>query len=179
MKIIETPEMGPTLDRDEAWTFYRETFTEINAMAAQRHLMHRDEFVDVMGDERIAKYLLFDDDNSLVGLGVSTNDLDAWPLISSAYFRRIYPEHYAARTLWYIGFIGVRPDRFGGFAAMLEAMSAPQRHAGGVALMDYCSFNVDEKAVLASSLRILGRYSDPRLRTLDTQTFVAYEFGER
>ncbi|MFE9319421.1 hypothetical protein ACIHDR_45835 [Nocardia sp. NPDC052278] len=179
MKIIETPAIGPTPDRDAAWTFYSETFTEINTMAAQRHLMRRDEFVDVMGDERIAKYLLFDDDNTIVGLGVSTNDLDAWPLISPAYFRCNYPEHYAARTLWYIGFIGVRPDLRGGFAAMLEAMSAPQRHAGGVALMDYCAFNVDEKAVLASSLRILGRYSDPRMRTLDTQTFVAYEFGER
>ncbi|MBF6274373.1 hypothetical protein A5780_18225 [Nocardia sp. 852002-20019_SCH5090214] len=179
MKIIEAPEIGPTPALDEAWTFYRETFTEINAMAAQRHLMRRDEFIDVMGDERIVKYLLTDDDNTIVGLGVSTNDLEAWPLISPAYFRRIYPAHFAARTLWYIGFIGVRPDLRGGFAAMLEAMSAPQRDAGGIALMDYCAFNVDEKAVLASSLRILGRYSEPRLRTLDTQTFVAYEFGER
>ncbi len=171
--------MGATPARDAAWTFYRETFAEINTLAAQRHLMRHDEFTEVMTDGRITKYVLSEENDALLGLGTSTNDLSAWPLISPAYFERMYPEQYAAGKLWYIGFIGVRDGVRGGFAAMLEAMSAPQRRVAGVALMDYCAFNFGERDVHSISLRLLERYSAPRPRIVDTQTFVAYDFGER
>lgn len=65
--------------RDEAWTLYSEAFEELNALAVQRHLMYRNEFDDVMGDPRVQKYLCLDDDDTLRGLAVYTNDLGSMP----------------------------------------------------------------------------------------------------
>ncbi len=164
----------------DAWDFYVETFAEINTLAAQRHLMTLDEFKDVLSDRRITKYSIENAESEIVALGCSTNDLNAWPLISPAYFERIYPKQYAARTLWYIGFIGVAPGTPGGYAAMLEAMSLPIRQAGGVALMDFCAYNMQHRHIVAGTLRTLARWDPrPHYAELDTQTFVALDFGGR
>jgi hypothetical protein len=91
------------------WELYSDAFKDLNSLAVQRHLMYRNEFDEVMRDQRVQKYLCLDDDGTLYGLSTYTNDLAAVPLIAPEYFERHWPDHYAARKIWYIGFVAVDP----------------------------------------------------------------------
>src|SRR5688572_31979472 len=88
----------------DAHALYVKLFTPINALAAQRHLMTPPEFYGVANDERISKYLAYAGDE-LVGMSTLLNDLTAWPLLSPEFFRRRFPDEYAAGEIWYVGFV--------------------------------------------------------------------------
>ncbi|HWS38883.1 MAG TPA: hypothetical protein VN408_39850, partial [Actinoplanes sp.] len=77
---------------EAAWNLYLEAFEDLNARAAQRHLMYRPEFNEVMQDTRIDKYLAMEADGTLSGIACYTNYLEAIPLIAPAYFERNWPE---------------------------------------------------------------------------------------
>jgi hypothetical protein len=165
---------------DEAWTLYFTAFEELNELAVQRHLMWRWEFDDVMADQRVRKYLAFDDGGRLVGLSAYTNDLHAAPLISPAYFRHHYPVEYAAGQVWYCEFVAVgrsgrgRPDR-GAFAALVEAM---WRDAdGGIIALDMCRINADKRGMSRVVPLMLRRLAGG-VRTVraDEQSYWIYEF---
>ena len=98
---------------ESAWQLYYAAFRELNTMAVQRHLMYRHEFDEVMNDTRVQKYLCVNDDGTLAGLATYTRDLDAVPLIAPQYFERHWPEHYAGKRIWYIGFVAVHPKAQG------------------------------------------------------------------
>src|SRR3982750_2977952 len=104
MKIEERSAVTVDL-LDEAWAFYEDVFTEVNALAANRHLMTFDEFEQVMADRRVQKWFAFSDDGRIIGMSTITNVLSAWPLVSPAFFAERYPSHYERQAIWYIGFI--------------------------------------------------------------------------
>lgn len=167
---------GPLLE--QAWTLYHEAFKELNALAVQRHGMYRNEFDDIMGDERVRKYLSLDGDE-MRGLATYTNQLDAMPLISPAYFARRWPQHYAQRRIWYCGFVAVAPAAQGG-GAFAELVTAMYRHAetqGGIISLDICRHN-DITHHLPRAIRILlAGISAGKVRAecADVQQFWVYE----
>lgn len=171
-----------TLPRDltaEAWTLYEETFRDLNAYAVQRHLMYRAEFDDVMGDDRVEKYLALDDDGALVGLSTYTNQLDAMPLISPAYFARRWPDLYATRRIWYCGFVAVHPRGQGGtaFGELVEAMYRVAAAQNGIIALDTCKHNNDTRHLDRVIPLMLHRLSgEVRTERMDEQTFWLYEF---
>lgn len=165
--------------RDEAWTLYSEAFEELNALAVQRHLMHRNEFDDVMSDSRVQKYLCLDDDDTLRGLAIYTNDLDSMPLISPPYFERRWPEHYAERRIWYCGFVAVQRDGRAAtaFGELVTAMYLAAATQNGLIALDFCR-RTDEVRHMSRVVRLmLHRLSgDVRTHRLDEQQYWLYEF---
>jgi hypothetical protein len=162
---------------EDLWKLYYEAFRELNALAVQRHLMYRHEFVDVMLDNRVQKYLYFDDDGALCGLSTYTNDLDAVPLISPQYFERRWPQHYAERRIWYVLFVAVKdgaPVR--AFAELIEAMHRTSS-VHGITALDICRVT-DEVRHLPRAVRVLlHRLSgNVRMERLDEQSYWLYEF---
>lgn len=162
-----------------AWELYYTTFEEVNTLAAQRHMMTYEEFAAVMGDKRVRKFLT-DTNGAMSGLAVITNDLDAWPLISPQYFARRWPEHAAQNRIWYVGFVAVRQDprpEPGLFAEIIRAMYQPVIESRGIAVMDYCLYNVQTREVPATAHRILERIN-PEVATsiIDAQYFYGYRF---
>jgi hypothetical protein len=175
VKVID--ELHETLIED-AWNLYHEAFQELNAFAVQRHLMYHNEFVDVMLDRRVQKYLRLDDDGSLCGLSTYTNDLDAVPLISPQYFERRWPEHYAQRRIWYVGFVAVHNGApLTAFAELIEAMHRTSAVSGGITALDICR-RTDELRHLPRAVRtLLHRLSgNVRMERLDEQSYWLYEF---
>jgi len=162
----------------DVWAMYHDAFEQLNALAVQRHLMHRSEFDDVMTDERISKYLCRNDRGALIGISTFTNVLSAMPLISPEYFERRWPQQYARRAIWYCGFVAVHAGHRGS-AAFMEMVSAMYRCAEqdeGVIGLDICRHN-EEAYRLATAVRLLlHRTSDGRCRTelTDTQSFWTY-----
>ncbi|GAA2369479.1 hypothetical protein [Dactylosporangium salmoneum] len=157
--------------RETAWTLYSEAFAELNALAVQRHLMYRHEFDDVMADPRIAKYLCLDDGDTIRGMSIYTNDLDAVPLISPPYFARRWPQHYAERRIWYCGFVATQADAraAAAFGELVTAMYHAAATQGGLIALDFCS-RTDEvrhmSRVAAPPLRRRARAADRRTAVL-------------
>jgi hypothetical protein len=172
----------PALPHDvlnSAWELYYTAFEEVNTLAAQSHMMTWENFSDVMGDKRIRKYVAADE-HGTVGLSVITNDLEAWPLISPAFFERRWPENVAAGNIWYVGFVAVRQDprpEPGVFAEIIRAMYQPIIDSQGIAVMDYCLYNVQTRGLPAAAHRIIERIN-PEVSSsiLDAQYFYGYRF---
>jgi len=163
---------------EDAWSLYHEAFEELNAYAVQRHLMFRHEFEDVMRDPRVQKYLALHD-GVLCGLSTYTNDLDAVPLISPQYFQRRWPEHYAQRRIWYVGFVAVSPDApVIAFAELIQAMHQTSTR-DSITALDVCT-RTDEIRHLPRSVRVLLRRiaGNVRMERLDEQSYWLYDFPD-
>lgn len=164
---------------EEAWALYDDAFQELNGLAVQRHLMYRDEFDSVMRDTRVEKYLCLDDTGTLCGMSTFTNHLDAVPLISPRYFQRRWPQHYAERRIWYVGFVAVHRDgrTVNAFLELVEAMQLVVALRNGVVGLDVCRYN-DEARNLSRAVGLLVRRITPEVRVerADEQSYWLYEF---
>jgi len=162
------------------WELYSDAFRDLNSMAVQRHLMYRNEFDEVMRDQRVQKYLCLDDDGTLFGLSTYTNDLDAVPLIAPEYFERHWPDHYAARKIWYIGFVAVDPQVQGrrhAFAELVEEMYLVAATQNGLVGLDVCKYNDDVRNMTRIFRMMVSRLSDNmRFERIDQQSYWLYEF---
>lgn len=169
-------------DREEAWTLYYEAFKDLNAMAVQRHLMHRDEFDAVMTDVRVRKYLAVDIDGdrpALRGLSTFTDDLAAVDLISPEYFERRWPQLYADRKIWYCGFVCVPPGPRGmpsdAYAQLVGAMYKVAHEGKGIIALDFCAHNGEVRRMRSAIPAMLG-HIDPGMdaERLDVQEYWMY-----
>jgi hypothetical protein len=162
---------------DEAWALYHVAFRELNALAVQRHLMYRGEFDEVLADRRVRKYLAIDDDGTLAGLATYTNDLDAVPLISPAYFERRWPQFYTQRRIWYVGFVAVHPSVWhrGLFIDLLSTMYHDTADDGGIRVFDMCRHNV-ERGLQQAVAALLDQLGGMRPERVDEQSYWMYEF---
>jgi hypothetical protein len=176
MKIDVLPDVvGERLD--EAWQLYETAFQDLNAMTIQRHLMYRSEFEDVMGDWRIDKWMALDDDGTLLGLAVYTNELAAWPLISPEYFARRWPQEFVEKRIWYCGFVAVPGHQQGVFVELIEALYRRAEEQRGVISLDICRYNIESYKLDRGIARWLNRISGGQVRceSADAQTFMIYE----
>jgi hypothetical protein len=163
----------------EAWTLYTDVFAEVNALAAQRHLMTAEEFTAVYHDPRILKFYVHDQAGDLAGMSVLTQDLDAWPLISPPFFARRWPQHYARKAIWYVGFVGVAPHQLHGFRELVRNMYAHVSSNNGIAVMDFCTHNLTRRRLPAITLKLLAGINPAAgMQTADTQSFVVYDFDQ-
>ena len=176
VKIVDQVDGGL---RETAWALYTEAFAELNALAVQRHLMYRHEFDAVMTDPLVAKYLCLDDDGTVRGLSIYTNQLDAVPLISPPYFERRWPDHYRERRIWYCGFVATQADAraAAAFGELVTAMYLTAAAGNGLIALDFCA-RTDEVRHMARVVRLmLHRLSgDVRAERIDEQQYWLYEF---
>jgi len=162
-----------------AWRLYQDAFDELNTLAVQRHMMFPSEFDEVMRDSRVSKYLALTDEGHLCGIATYTNDLDAVPLIAPQYFERHWPEHYASRKIWYIGFVAVSPEHQGreAFAQLVEQMYLVAATQNGLVGLDICSYNDDVRHMSRIFRLMISRVTENmRFSRIDQQSFWLYEF---
>lgn len=168
---------------EECWALYVSAFDELRTVAVQRHVMLRSEFDAVLVDGRVTKYVAIDEaaGGRCCALGTATTDLDAMPLISPAYFAHRWPQSYADRHIWYVGFVAVAPDHHRGplFGRIVGDVARSAAAVGGVAAMDVSRHVIDQRRLP----EVLGRYFTrlaPGTRgvRLDEQSYWAYEFPE-
>ncbi|GGL14426.1 hypothetical protein [Mangrovihabitans endophyticus] len=167
------------LHRD-LWKLYEDSFQDLRTLAVQRHLLYRSEFDEVMRDSRVDKYLAFDDEGALCGVATYTNDLGAVPLIAPEYFEHHWPDHYAGRRIWYIGFVAVSPHAQGrqAFAQLVEQMYLVAATQNGLVGLDICSYNDDVRHMSRVFRLMISRVSDNmRFTRIDQQSYWLYEFS--
>lgn len=178
MNVEETRLVDRIGHVQEYYAHYVSIFREVDSLAINRHLMTYNEFSAVMQDQRIVKFFAYDG-GILQGMSVVTNELEAWSLISPAYFKRRYPDQYGAMQVWYIGYVGaLRKASPATFGALLAAMY--EHVKDGISFMDFCSYNVDERN-LASLSHLMMKRIDKTICTekVDAQEFWMMSFPER
>jgi hypothetical protein len=175
MKIETHRRLGVT-EIELAWKLYVPIFAPLAKLAVQRHLMTWGEFSDCMKDGRISKYLAYDG-VKLVGLGVQTKVLQAWPLISPDYFAYHWADLFRDEKIWYVGFVGVKDRSPNAFTMLLTEMSKPAREARGMTFMDFCSYNEGFRRLPVISESILRRiHPSVNLTCTDREGFWAADF---
>ncbi len=159
---------------EEAWRLYLSAFGELAELAVQRHVMHHEEFYEVMADDKVDKYLSVGDDGKLQGLGTFTNDLTAVPLISPAYFRHRWPKLFVANKIWYVGFVATTRRQPAAFTDIIAAMF--NRAAGGIVALDVCTHNQHVRNLPQAVEKLLARTVAPVPATqLDAQNYWLYD----
>lgn len=156
----------------DLWRMYQKAFEEIRPLAVQEHLMTAETFGDVMADRRIKKFVVTND-AEVIGLSVMTERLHAWPLVAPPFFERKYP----GRRIFYVGFVAVPPKRQGVFVTLIDRMYQDVIAADGIAVMDFCKFNAEQKRLHLVTARLLAS-KNPNMRheTIDFQQWDAYDF---
>jgi hypothetical protein len=164
---------------EDAWKLYYDCFAPLAIEAVQQHVMTRTQLDEVASDERVSKVLTRNDDGELVGLATFTNDLDAVPLISPAYFEHHWPELYAQRRIWYIGFVAVA-EQARKSGAFIEAFGHYFRTAydgNGIVGLDVCTYNEDVHhlpQIIGLQVRRLSGGAST-YRRLDAQSYWFYD----
>ncbi len=163
--------------REHAWEAYADSFEELRSAAIQRHVMTREEFDQVMADERVTVFLARRADGVISGIATLANDLQAMPLVSPEFFEARWPEHYAAGRCWYIGFVGVRPSEqgAGAFELIVGTVAATLGPNGGVLVLDVPQRNMADFHVPRAVKRIAdGLVADVSYEMVDAQGYWAY-----
>lgn len=175
-------EVKPSLTTGEthsAWDLYSEVFADINLLAAQRHLMSWFEFDEMCAEPVIQKHLAYDGDD-LIGMSVITNELRAWPLISPEFFAHRFPQQYKHKAIWYVGFVGCRPvgRAVHAFSELIRSMWPQVMDSHGLAVMDYCAYNVAMNRLPERSLKVQQRLNPlVVMERIDSQGFYAFDHG--
>jgi ribosomal protein S18 acetylase RimI-like enzyme len=165
---------------EDAWKLYQQSFDELRHLAVQRHVMYAEEFDAVMADARVDKYLIFNDERNLMGVGTITNEFESMTLVSPDYFEHRWPDRYQAGHVFYIGFVAVHPDAHGSgiFGELVKAMTEMVAKVDGVAVLDVCNHNKD-RLHLPRAIHWLASTWSAHVQTvhLDAQSYIGYDFA--
>jgi GNAT superfamily N-acetyltransferase len=156
---------------------YLAAFGPLRTRAAARHLLDADEFAAEMADERIEKYVAWQD-GVPIGLATLTGDLSAVPWVSPEFYAARYPEHAARGALLYLGYTLVHPDheKQGVFARIAARIVRRCHEARAVCAFDVCGYNDDVHGI-ARSIAALSRSLPVKVETVDVQTYYGAVFG--
>ncbi|MDG4766656.1 hypothetical protein O7632_21525 [Solwaraspora sp. WMMD406] len=168
---------------EATWQLYTEAFDELRTVAVQRHVMDRGEFDTVLGDKRVLKYLGHDPNRTdqLAALATFTNELAAMPLISPDYFAHRWPDLYAGKRIWYIGFFAIHPAYRGSglFEAIIADMWQRVQACDGIAALDICRRNDTIGLGRAIHHTLTALTHGARASRMDEQTYWLYELPAR
>ncbi len=159
---------------------YRATFEELVTKAAERQVLHDDEFFQDMRDPRVHKYVARGEDGRVVGMSSITSHLETVPWINPEFFALRYPEHAARGAIYYLGFTLVDPQarRSRVFAAMVDRIVEMLARERAVCTWDICGHN-DLAGLGASIDKIVHRTAEATIDAVDRQTYYAATFTGR
>lgn len=105
--ITRETHVGKKLE-DKFWLLYNTAFADLRTASPCRQYMHESEFREEMSDERMLKFVLWEDDMA-VAMALVAVDLRAIDWISPEFFEMKYPAHFKQGTIYYFGALLVDP----------------------------------------------------------------------
>jgi len=144
--LLHSTEVVHGLDEETAarsWELYVGAFTPLVSLAAHPHLLHREEFLDLVRHPHVESHLFRDNDEALIAQGSLTNDLALIPWLSPAFYERRWPEAAAEGRLYFIAFFCVTPrlQRHGILADLTRSVVGALAERRAVLGFDVCDFN--------------------------------------
>ena len=158
------------------WVEYLRAFEALRTKAAARMVLHHDEFIAQMSDRRIVKYVARCD-GEVAAAGTLALELEAVDWISPEFYAARFPEPYAAKRIYCLGWMFVTPQfRHRQLRLRLLEYQAEKVIADGAMLVyDTCRFNEDELSFTAGLNKRLGELDLGRIPApLDEQLYYAW-----
>jgi len=159
-------------DQEKLWYLYHTAFRKLNENSPSRQSFTMGEFMKLMGDGEMTKFILRDIDGKIVGLGLATNNLSKVPWISQDFFRKRYPLHFENRIVYYIECLvvsgGLKP--FSGLT--LLASMIDYFPGGSVGCFDFSERNNGSMPIFVERA---GAKKAKRGTLLDRQVYYAFE----
>lgn len=178
MRVVVTESVGDA-EAGRLWAIFDDAFMSARELSVSREHMDRVQFLALVGDPRIVKYVLEDDAGTVVGASLLTRDLDAVPWVSADFFAKRWPQECAEGRVFYSLYSFVDPQRQGAdhFRLLIEPVVAAVARARGVLGFDLTGHHADVVDLMAVMARRVpgGTVSD--VTTLDTQLYYAVTFG--
>lgn len=179
MQILVTTRLDPE-QHETCWRLHERVFAELRPLAVERHALHRSEFDELANDERVDKYLALDDTGTLAGFGTITTAIETLVLLEPMFFAARWPEHYAARRVYYNHFVVTPPEATDGaaFDELIQAFAGRVPAEGGVVVLDMSRERI-RHGLHSAILRRLRRFKAAavELSSVDEQVCFAYEFS--
>lgn len=95
---------------DELWELYDLAYEKIAELDITRETLYRHEFDEVMADSTYRTTVVRNDDGAPIAMSVFATDIAVTRYLSIPYFKRTYPERFAAGKIHYVMWILVHPD---------------------------------------------------------------------
>jgi len=168
---------GPAAD--SLYKLYRRAFDPLRPRAAARQVLSEREFKEEMADERIDKYLAWEDEVAPVGVITLTRELEAIPWISPDYYAACYPDHWARNAIYYLGYILISPAvrRTGFLETVTRLLVKPMVAERAVLVYDVCSYNDQVLGFSKLIAEMSKRWSNSQPRELDYQVYYGVDFA--
>jgi hypothetical protein len=103
-----------TFPAEDIEPFYRVYWKSWEGMLDRspcRQYLRLDEFRDEMKDDRVLKFVLWDEHCRPAAMAFAASDLSVVPWVAPEFFSSRFPEHYREGRIFYIGSIIVHPTR--------------------------------------------------------------------
>jgi len=157
------------------YELYLSAFEPLLESAAARHVLTYAEFSCEMRDERIDKYVVWDETSTPVGMVTLTRDLSAIPWISRQYYRSRFSDAAERGALYYLGYIlvGQSHRRTSVLLTLTDQVNRRLAASKGVLGFDLCGQN-DKEGIGRLARRLLG--SSKEIELLDTQHYYAADY---
>ena len=157
------------------YSLYRQAFEPLKIQAAARQVLTGDEFFGQMQDSRIDKYVAWEPHGEPIGLITLTRHLDAMPWVSPEYFAARFPEQWARKAVYYLGYLLARPvtrrTRF--LETICKLCIEPLVAERAVIAYDVCSYNNDVLGFADRISRVARQFADSHVHKLDAQVYYA------
>lgn len=180
MRVVVTERVEGSAG-EHLWAMYERSFTFLATRAVGREVLHREEFMELLVDRRLVKYLAEDADGRTVGMACMTRHLEVVTWISPEYFAARWPDQAANGRVYYVIFVLLDPEHQGrgGFGRLLEPMARVAADHGGVIGFDVCDYNDETADIFLRSLRhsVEATRREVNGHTLDHTTYYALTFG--
>lgn len=131
-------------DWDALWTMYETAFEPLQELALLNHLYARDEFEELLDDDRIIK-IIARSEGEPVGMAMVTNELSIVPQISPPFLHKRYPDE-AARSAVFFGimvFVAEAYSRSTVFPRLVAGMGQVTAEQSGIIVFDICRHNME------------------------------------
>lgn len=164
---------------DSLYELYKRAFDPLRSRAAARQVLSEPEFKDQMADERIDKYLAWEDEAAPVGVITLTRELAAIPWISPEYYAACYPDHWARNAIYYLGYILINPAvrRTGFLETVTRLLVEPMVAERAVLVYDVCSYNNQVLGFSKLIAETFKRWSNSSPTELDYQVYYGVDFA--
>lgn len=161
------------------YAVYQQAFGPLRTQAAARQVLTRAEFLDQLEDERIDKYVAWEDRAEPIGMLTLTRTLDAVPWISPEYFAARFPEQWARNAVYYLGFgMARRTSREARFLETCTALCIePLVAERAVIAYDVCSYNNDVRGFGDRIAGVAQHVNGSTVHHLDAQVYYALNFS--
>jgi hypothetical protein len=160
------------------YSLYRQAFEPLKVKAVARQLLTGEEFFGQMRDDRIDKYVAWEPHGQPIGLITLTRHHEAMPWVSPEYFEARFPEQWARKAVYYLGYLLARPvtrrTRF--LETICKVCVEPLVAERAVIAYDVCSYNNDMLDFAERISRVARQFAGSHVHKLDAQVYYAVTF---